>query len=237
MPETVNPTANRRTRVTTKAHPVAIRMQALALLASGRTRGYVAKALNLSPHTVTGWQYRYKTTDFSRTQRKIDTLNVQQTVARALADDGKATREKLAATVKRSAETLAEAKLGTVREVAEVAPVVQSLVSSAKVLHEWDKDRADGILALGSYLETVDSDDLQCDAMSGEFVDLEPATISARETEGSAEGAGNTQGALYSISPASTGRTENPEAKPLSPPTQANTEAGEGASALHDVGL
>ena len=233
MPETVNPTANRRTRVTTKAHPVAIRMQALALLASGRTRGYVAKALNLSPHTVTGWQYRYKTTDFSRTQRKIDTLNVQQTVARALADDGKATREKLAAAVKRGAETLSEAKLATVREVAEVAPVVQSLVSSAKVLHEWDKPQEGGILALGSYLETVD----EVGEVGGVVLDVVPDAISDAESTERAKGAPDVQGALYSISPASTGRTENPEAKPLSPPTQANTEAGEGASALPDVGL
>ena len=164
-------------------------------------------------------------------------MNVQQTVARALADDGKATREKLAAAVKRGAETLAEAKLGTVREVAEVAPVVQSLVSSAKVLHEWDKDRADGILALGSYLETVDSDDLQCDAMSGEVVDVEPDSISDAESTECAEGAPDAQGALYSISPASNAQPENPEAKPLSPSTQANAAAGEGAAALPDVGL
>ena len=146
---------------------------------------------------------------------------------------GKATREKLAATVKRSAETLAEAKLGTVREVAEVAPVVQSLVSSAKILHQWDRDGQDGVLALGSYLETVD----EVGEAVGEVVDVEPDSISDAESTECAEGAGNTQGALYSISPASTGRTENQEAKPLSPPTQANTEAGEGASAPPDVGL
>ena len=212
-------------------------MQALAMLSTGAPIGYVSKQTGLPYFTIKDWQRRYRTSDVARNHKQFTQVTVERTVARALADQGEATREKLAATVKRGAETLAEAKLATVREVAEVAPVVQSLVSSAKVLHEWDKDRADGILALGSYLETVDSDDLQCDAMSGEVVDLEPATISARETEGSAEGAGNTQGALYSISPASTGRTENPEAKPLSPPTQANTEAGEGASALPDVGL
>ena len=237
MPETANPTANRRARVTTKAHPVAIRMQALALLASGRTRGYVAKALNLSPHTVTGWQYRYKTTDISRTQRKNDTLTVQRTVARALADDGQTTREKLAATIKRGAETLADAKLATVESVAEVAPVVQSLVKSAEIVHQWGRDSQVGILALGSYLETVDADDLQSDAMSSEVVDMEPDAISEAEPAERAEGAPDAQGVLYSISPASIPQPENPEAKPLSPSTQANTEAGGGATELPDVGL
>ena len=134
---------------------------------------------------------------------------------------------------KRGAETLSEAKLATVREVAEVAPVVQSLVSSAKVLHEWDKPQEGGILALGSYLETVD----EVGEVGGVVLDVVPDAISDAESTERAKGAPDVQGALYSISPASTGRTENPEAKPLSPPTQANTEAGEGASALPDVGL
>ena len=233
MPTAAIPTAPQRKRVCTRAHPVAIRMQALALLSTGRTKGYVASALGLSSHTVSAWQNRYGTTKIARNLKQSDQLTVERTVARALADDGKATREKLAATVKRSAETLAEAKLGTVREVAEVAPVVQSLVSSGKILHQWDRDGQDGVLALGSYLETVD----EVGEAVGEVVDVVPDAISDAESTERAKGAPDVQGALYSISPASTGRTENPEAKPLSPPTQANTEAGEGASALPDVGL
>ena len=77
--------------------------------------------------------------------------------------------------------------------------------------------------------------------MSGEVVDLEPATISARETEGSAEGAGNTQGVLYSKSHADAAgvETQDQNAKPetLSTIPQANTEAGDGATELPDVGL
>ena len=145
----------------------------------------MANALGLSSHTVSAWQNRYGTTKIARNLKQSDQLTVERTVARALADDGKATREKLAATVKRSAETLAEAKPATVREVAEVAPVVQSLVSSAKVLHEWDKPQEGGILALGSYLETVDE--------VGEVVDVVPDAISDAETTERAEGAGNTQ--------------------------------------------
>ena len=156
MPTAAIPTAPQRKRVCTRAHPAAIRMQALALLSTGRTRGYVANALGLSSHTVSAWQNRYGTTKIARNLKQSDQLTVERTVARALADDGKATREKLAATVKRSAETLADAKLATVSEVAEVAPVVRSLVSSAEILHQWDRDGQDGVLALGSYLETVD---------------------------------------------------------------------------------
>ena len=193
----------------------------------------MANALGLSSHTVSAWQNRYGTTKIARNLKQSDQLTVERTVARALADDGKATREKLAATVKRSAETLAEAKLGTVREVAEVAPVVRSLVSSAEILHQWDRDGQDGVLALGSYLETVD----EVGEAVGEVVDVVPNAISDAETTERAEGAGNTQGALYSISPASNAQPENPEAKPLSPSTQANAAAGEGAAALPDVGL
>ena len=193
----------------------------------------MANALGLSSHTVSAWQNRYGTTKIARNLKQSDQLTVERTVARALADDGKATREKLAATVKRSAETLAEAKLGTVREVAEVAPVVQSLVSSAKILHQWDRDGQDGVLALGSYLETVD----EVGEAVGEVVDVEPDSISDAESTECAEGAPDAQGALYSISPASNAQPENPEAKPLSPSTQANAAAGEGAAALPDVGL
>ena len=193
----------------------------------------MASALGLSKHTVNAWQARFGTTAIARNLKKSDQLTVERTVARALADDGKATREKLAATVKRGAERLAEAKLATVREVAEVAPVVQSLVSSAKILHQWDRDGQDGVLALGSYLETVG----EVGEEVGEVVDLEPDAISDAETVERAEGASDAQGALYSISPASTAQPENPEAKPLSPSTQANTEAGDGATELPDVGL
>ena len=208
-------------------------MQCLALLATGAPIGYVSKQTGVRYNTLRDWQRRFRTSEVARNHKQFTQVTVERTVARALADDGKATREKLAATVKRSAETLAEAKLGTVREVAEVAPVVQSLVSSAKILHQWDRDGQDGVLALGSYLETVD----EVGEAVGEVVDVVPDAISDAETTERAEGAGNTQGALYSISPASNAQPENPEAKPLSPSTQANTEAGDGATELPDVGL
>ena len=212
-------------------------MQALALLSTGRTRGYVANALGLSSHTVSAWQNRYGTTKIARNLKQSDQLTVERTVARALADDGKATREKLAATVKRSAETLAEAKLGTVREVAEVAPVVRSLVSSAEILHQWDRDGQDGVLALGSYLETVD----EVGEVGGVVLDVVPDAISDAETTERAEGAGNTQGVLYSKSHADAAgvETQDQNAKPetLSTIPQANTEAGDGATELPDVGL
>ena len=204
-------------------------MQALAMLSTGAPIGYVSKQTGLPYFTIKDWQRRYRTSDVARNHKQFTQVTVERTVARALADQGEATREKLAATVKRGAETLAEAKLATVREVAEVAPVVQSLVSSAKILHQWDRDGQDGVLALGSYLETVDE--------VGEVVDVVPDSISDAESTERAEGAVNTQGALYSISPASTAQPENPEAKPLSPSTQADTEAGEGATELPDVGL
>ena len=208
-------------------------MQALAMLSTGAPIGYVSKQTGLPYFTIKDWQRRYRTSDVARNHKQFTQVTVERTVARALADQGEATREKLAATVKRGAETLAEAKLATVREVAEVAPVVQSLVSSAKILHQWDRDGQDGVLALGSYLETVD----EVGEAVGEVVDVEPDSISDAESTECAEGAPDAQGALYSISPASTGRTENPEAKPLSPSTQANAAAGEGAAALPDVGL
>ena len=208
-------------------------MQALAMLSTGAPIGYVSKQTGLPYFTIKDWQRRYRTSDVARNHKQFTQVTVERTVARALADQGEATREKLAATVKRSAETLAEAKLGTVREVAEVAPVVQSLVSSAKILHQWDRDGQDGVLALGSYLETVD----EVGEAVGEVVDVEPDAISDAETTERAKGAPDVQGALYSISPASNAQPENPEAKPLSPSTQANAAAGEGAAALPDVGL
>ena len=197
----------------------------------------MASALGLSKHTVNAWQARFGTTAIARNLKKSDQLTVERTVARALADDGKATREKLAATVKRGAERLAEAKLATVREVAEVAPVVQSLVSSAKILHQWDRDGQDGVLALGSYLETVG----EVGEEVGEVVDLEPDAISDAETVERAEGASDAQGVLYSKSPADAAsiETQDQNAKPetLSAIPQADVESGEGASALPDVGL
>ena len=137
--------------------------------------------------------------------------------------------------MQRGAETLAEAKLATVREVAEVAPVVQSLVSSAKILHQWDRDGQDGVLALGSYLETVD----EVGEAVGEVVDVEPDSISDAESTECAEGAPDAQGALYSKSHADAAgvETQDQNAKPLSPSTKANAAAGEGAAALPDVGL
>ena len=212
-------------------------MQALAMLSTGAPIGYVSKQTGLPYFTIKDWQRRYRTSDVARNHKQFTQVTVERTVARALADQGEATREKLAATVKRSAETLAEAKLGTVREVAEVAPVVQSLVSSAKILHQWDRDGQEGVLALGSYLETVD----EVGEAVGEVLDVVPETISGAETSERAEGAPDAQGVLYSKSPAHAAaiETQDQNAKPetLSAIPQANTEAGGGASALPDVGL
>ena len=208
-------------------------MQALAMLSTGAPIGYVSKQTGLPYFTIKDWQRRYRTSDVARNHKQFTQVTVERTVARALADQGEATREKLAATVKRGAETLAEAKLATVREVAEVAPVVRSLVSSAEILHQWDRDGQDGVLALGSYLETVD----EVGEVGGVVLDVVPDAISGAETSERAEGAPDVQGVLYSISPASNAQPENPEAKPLSPSTQANAAAGEGAAALPDVGL
>lgn len=212
-------------------------MQALAMLSTGAPIGYVSKQTGLPYFTIKDWQRRYRTSDVARNHKQFTQVTVERTVARALADDGKATREKLAATVKRSAETLADAKLATVREVAEVAPVVQSLVSSAKILHQWDRDGQDGILALGSYLETVD----EVDEAGGVVLDVVPDAISEAEPSERAEAVPDAQGALYSKSPADADgvETQDQNAKPetLSTIPQANVEAGDGASVLPDVGL
>ena len=212
-------------------------MQALAMLSTGAPIGYVSKQTGLPYFTIKDWQRRYRTSDVARNHKQFTQVTVERTVARALADQGEATREKLAATVKRGAETLAEAKLATVREVAEVAPVVQSLVSSAKILHQWDRDGQDGVLALGSYLETVD----EVGEAVGEVVDVVPDAISDAESTECAEGAPDAQGALYSKSHADAAgvETQDQNAKPetLSTIPQANAAAGEGAAALPDVGL
>ena len=75
----------------------------------------------------------------------------------------------------------------------------------------------------------------------GEVLDVVPDAISGAETSERAEGAPDAQGVLYSKSHADAAgvETQDQNAKPetLSTIPQANTEAGDGATELPDVGL
>ena len=82
----------------------------------------------------------------------------------------------------------------------------------------------------------------RCEAIGGgEVLDVVPDAISGAETSERAEGAPDAQGVLYSKSHADAAgvETQDQNAKPetLSTIPQANTEAGDGATELPDVGL